>query len=120
MGIVFPKKFPLWCHWMIQSPESPEEAKGQDGMGERRGEEGEEGQGRGSQCQPWLSHCLASVFASVKGDVEMLGFGKWFPVQAAPQNPRLPGLHPALPSEAGRGAWESRFSGTPRVSLLHT
>lgn len=54
---------------MTQSPESPEEAEGQDGVGERRGGEGEEGQRRGSQFQPWLPHCLPLVSASVKGDV---------------------------------------------------
>lgn len=51
-GIVFPKKFLLPCHWMTQSPESPEEAKGQDGVGGEKRWEGEEGQRRGSQLLP--------------------------------------------------------------------
>lgn len=43
----------------------------------------------------------------------MLGCDKWFPVQAEPQNPRFPGPTQPTDSEAGRGAWESTFSGRP-------
>lgn len=50
----------------------------------------------------------------------MLGVDEWFPVWAETQIPGSRAPPGAVDSEAGRGAWESEFSGAPRVTRLHT
>lgn len=74
LGIVFPEKFPLWCHRMTQSPESP----GGRGPGGRRETRERTRKGAPSSSPgfptadpPGLTSpltCLASVSPNVKGD----------------------------------------------------
>lgn len=88
LGIVFPKKFPLWCHWMTQSPESLGEAGGGlrwggGGAERRRGVRRRERR-EGTRKEPQFQFCLplldqpgltgplsrlAPVSPSVRGDV---------------------------------------------------
>ena len=122
MGIVLPKKFPLWCHWMTQRPESPGGwGSGRNGVGgggkKRRNQEGASIPAQPSPPTPTARWARAGSSPALPG-LSFPQSERCWALSGSQCGPslRIPGSRAppgAVDSEAGRGAWESEFSGAP-------